>query len=108
MGIFIPNLKKPSCCAYCWFFHQTLLRTRNLCEANDDEEICGDIMKVDPFCPIKDVKTPHGNLKDTDALLAQLPDVWLDIEYCGYIENTITGHSCDRISAAPTIIEAEE
>lgn len=50
---------------------------------------------------------PHGRLIDADALENEGADVHQDIEYCGYVEDTIYGFSQEMIENAPTILPAE-
>ena len=54
------------------------------------------------WCPLVEVKTPHGRLIDADALV---PDICHD--WNGYrVPND--DYSCECIHNAPTVIEAED
>ena len=52
------------------------------------------------WCPLVEVKEPHGRLIDGDALQCKVDDIGL-----GYYE--VLGVTEDTIDSAPTIIEAE-
>lgn len=81
MSILIKGMDMPSSCADC----QAYINNGNSCWCVlIDKDIC-DKGKRDEDCPLVEVKTPHGKLKDADNLKV-FSDLW----------------------EAPTVIEAEE
>lgn len=100
MGVYIKGMDKPECCATCHFNHETYLLSRHICIANRGKEIhvnCDTGFPDD--CPMDEVKEPHGDLIDRNALLR------------GEGRYIITfgkeGIDVEEIERAPTVIEAE-
>ena len=100
MGLYIPGMKMPP-------------KGKRLFVAVNG---CGDVYLITSGAEIitkyqPSVKAvelpPHGRLIDADALENEGADVHQDIEYCGYIEDTIYGYSHEMIENAPTIIPAD-
>ena len=52
MNITIKNFKMPKNCRECPFRKETYLLTRQICIANNDEEICEVIDHIDKSCPL--------------------------------------------------------
>lgn len=90
MSILIKGIEMPKSCGKCPMFYQRLwycnLEHRTV--DNDDER--------SDWCPLIEVKTPHGDLIDIDDTLNRLPEYYKksDLE--------------DVIGTAQIIIEAEE
>lgn len=65
------------------------------------------------WCPLVEVKTPHGKLIDADELLNKLQELFdrreKDARFTGNKGNIVTWNDAIyHIKIAPTIIEAEE
>jgi hypothetical protein len=59
MGIYIKNLQKPESCAVCFF---------RPCGTNYCELLDRNYVDMDKYCPLLEIKTPHGRLIDADEM----------------------------------------
>ena len=87
MGIYIKNMKKPKHCGCCKFTSAFDCRITG--------EFIEDHNQILDSCPIVEIPTPHGNLKDEDYILKEMEYYAVDY-YDVYVRH------------APTIIESEE
>ena len=68
MGLYLPTNKKPRCCQECnWFGIKDLLD----CDPKKDFFS----LTIPKDCPIVEVKTPHGKLVDSEAVMDDI-DAW--------------------------------
>ena len=87
MSVLIKGMDMPHSCSVC------IMKKWNWCgvtKGNVEYEVIGQKRRKD--CPLIEVPTPHGRLKDADKM---------DLRYCGYWANK-------AIQEAPTVIEAED
>lgn len=119
-GIYIAGMQMPKTCKECPFRVETYLLTRQICIANNREEICEGIDKIDNSCPLVAVPD-HGRLIDTDALREAVGKVEAARrqEYCAlseaekeceYEQGVWDGvHMVAKmISVAPTVIPVDK
>lgn len=84
MGVYVPNLQKPTDCGECQIgdmINCTLWKESH-CVPPDE-------------CPLIEVKTPHGPLKDASQIIKRMEDYSVGY-YDVYVRN------------APTVIESEK
>lgn len=66
MGIYIKNMRMPTCCAECEFINMSNILKKDICNRTykqiEDEWVRAE------FCPLIEIKEPHGRLIDADAL----------------------------------------
>lgn len=114
MDVLIKGMKMPKGCITCMFKFESLFNRTMWCEWLDDP--LGDYTKCDeewrhPDCPLVEVPTPHGSLKDTDELKDWI-EAWFTMHrsYHPYSRSNLipTTEIVDIIDRLPTIIEAEE
>lgn len=99
MGVYIKGMKKPVACAYC-----ELLRYDYgvyVCPLLDKE--IARWAKNPKYCPLVEVKTPHGRLVDAGELLK-----WADANPLTEDGGIDINEFEEYLNNAPTIIEAEE
>lgn len=91
MSILIKGMKKPKSCDEC-----PLADSYLACDAQSIN------------CPIVEVPTPHGRLKDEDELIKSIHDDWDDVIVWDESGPT-TADAFERlVYEQPTIIEAEK
>lgn len=100
MGIYIKGMEMPSGCTDCSFSYQSMY-----CKAMPSH-FCGspewEIDGVKPeWCPLTEVKEPHGDLVDSKYIIDQLNKVDYDTYY-------VYACAFDIIDKAPTVIERSE
>ena len=109
MSILIKGMEMPDECAKCVFIDY--YKGQWYCHAINDLLETGQSYK-DERCPLVEVPTPHGRLKDVDVIIideCHSCDGCCEVIECDCLNCTKAG--CDTIRAlndAPTIIEAEE
>lgn len=85
MSILIKGMKMPETCIMCWLSPICPVWVKEVSRHKGYDYRL-------PDCPLVEVPTPHGRLIDADELMLQ----------------SVSGTEIYHISAAPTIIEAEE
>lgn len=94
MGVYIKGAKMPKCCTECSLYcYDDRLRNeeeRHICLLKCWTRLIRPTEERQYYCPLVEVKTPHGRLVDFG-----------DIKYKGYTEAEI-------ISLFPTVIEEED
>lgn len=99
MSILIKGMKMPKNCETCEY------QTKGACFASGVNKGTITIRRMGKerpdWCPLVEIKTPHGRLIDADALV---PDICRDWEG-GRIPPDYYSEECIR--EAPTVIEAE-
>ena len=110
MGVYLPNIKKPNNCGRCDLRVSFLSIVTDKC-VPANREILAYEYEFDGFpewCPLVEVKTPHGRLIDIDAIdsvsIGQEDFVGVNEKNCYGIECVL----CGDIDEAPSIIEAED
>ena len=106
MSILVRGMDMPKECRVCPLqgYHERTGKT--WCKPAD--EILAENYKPIPFdgrpdwCPLVEVKTPHGRLIDADELKKEFPH---DTDW-EYPVNT-NGYFCESIDDMPTVIDAE-
>ena len=97
MSVIIKGMEMPKSCAECF------LRDGLFCAASDYKRISyGGLDKKEDWCPLAEVKTPHGRLIDADELKKEYPH---DTDW-EYPVNT-NEYVNESIDNALTVIEAE-
>ena len=103
-GIYIPNMVNPVRCSECDFC------TFGYCGLLD--RYVTDSAYKDDACPLVPVPTPHGRLKDADALYAVIKKerdrIAKDYGDDDPFVQCLTKYAMSMVLSAPTIIEAEE
>lgn len=95
----------PNCCGRCPCFHAEKLMYCQAVKADKNKRIYAPYGEGRPdWCPLVEVKTPHGRLGDLDELIKKYGE-WYTEEgtesgYIGTMKNLLDG--------ASTVIEAEE
>ena len=100
MGVYIKSMEMPKCCDSCDFY-DIILGEKPFCALTTKSggiafNPCKEKMKD---CPLVEVKTPHGRLKDVDKIL--------NGEGRYVISFGKDGIDTEEINRATTIIEAE-
>lgn len=97
MSVYIPGMEMPKSCRECPFRKETYLLTRQLCMANNDEEICEGIDMVDKSCPLIasnafDIEPPTLDLEEmvseAELCISTAELVLSDAEYKEFAERT--------------------
>lgn len=95
MGVYIDGMEMPKSCRECPFRRETYLLTRQLCAANNDEEICSGIDTVDKSCPLIasntfDIEPPALDLEEmvseAELCISTAELVLSDAEYKEFTE----------------------
>ena len=92
MSIFVPDLEMPKNCLTC-----PMLKTSPRaawCSAKESEfqDSIGDRWK---YCPLQEIKKPHGNLIDVEEVRRHLLDIW-------------NSHQCDSYKVVDMIRDLSE
>ena len=100
MSVFIPGMEMPKNCGGCHFRRGCYDGTSDCC-LNPGEYIDSIAFEQHrpEWCPLVEIKTPHGRLIDADALKEELAAAGIILTYGTQI--------CRKINVAKTIIEAE-
>lgn len=101
MGLYLPTNKKPRCCQECnWFGIKDLLEC-------DPKEFFGYDIPKD--CPIVEVKTPHGKLVDSEAVMDDIDTCIEALSRVGITidADTLWGKLNDAMNNAEIVIKAE-
>ena len=113
MGVYIASMQMPKCCDECPIRHMTLswcnIAKRSTSHSDSYKPL--DQSKRPSWCPLTEVKTPHGRLVDADELWNKMSN-YIDNEGAkfpfGDDDSIIQRDSaCFMIESADTIIEAE-
>ena len=99
MSVLIKGMKMPEKCGSCDLFHVELPMHCTVVKGHKTVGAPYGMPRPD-WCPLVEVKEPHGRLIDGDALQCKVDDIVL-----GYYE--VLGVTEDTIDSAPTAIEAE-
>ena len=110
MSYFIPK-EIPNCCGICPCFHAERLMYCQAVKADKNKRIYAPYEGYRPdWCPLIEIKTPHGRLGDLDALVKTLEQNRLC--YVSDIDDESfelgTNRAIDAVRNADTIIEAED
>lgn len=100
MGIYIKGVNLPSECTDCSFGYQSIY-CKAMPSLSPEWEIDG--VKPD-WCPLVEVKGPHGKLIDSDALKQTLIPMW-NCNSDSDFANKCVWHALED---APTVIESED
>lgn len=115
MSVLIKGMKMPRLCRECACVQPSFSGTGYFCAA--DEFLVRDVNLNDvppDWCPLIEVPIPHGRLVDADNLVQVIDDEFEEVTrtFQNPIElfrkSLLCGFARDVITAAPTIIEAEE
>lgn len=71
MGVYIKGMSVPKSCSECKFFH--IENFQKWCCITDREDIFLDA--IPDWCPLIEVKVPHGDLIDKDQLVLPSEDI---------------------------------
>lgn len=105
MGVYVKDFKMPTSCEDCWI-------DENICDLWEDIDLYDrDIMRHKD-CPLVEVKTPHGDLVDHEALgeiLLQMrnDDTLTFVEDDEFRKNLLDDVMRETWNGLRTIIEAE-
>lgn len=103
MSVIIRGMKMPKNCLMCQFHGLGGYKNELIvCSLTGRSE--GQLSNV-PDCPLVEVPTPHGRLKDSDDLLAIFN---ADARSTSLAAGVVLEGVCKTIATAPTILEAEE
>lgn len=108
MGVYIPSMEMPECCADCFAISDSL----GWCKASGNDIYSPFSMDGRPsFCPLVQLPEKHGRLKDSDSISADIRDMFCQGCLCSPISFNcqlceITKVLC-IVDSAPTIVEAE-
>ena len=103
MGVYIPNIKMPIECEECFFYSE--LR----CMALGNHPIMPRLNERPSYCPLIEVKTPHGRLIDADELMKYELQATLFPEGRGKnIDIWTHAVAIGDVIGAETIIDAED
>ena len=103
MSILIKGMEMPTRCAVCVLCdlrYGTKCKITKMSYYDSEGYPRGGYNDRPEWCPLVEVKEPHGRLIDGDALQCKVDDIGL-----GYYE--VLGVTEDTIDSAPTVIEAE-
>ena len=116
MGLYIKGAEMPDCCERCPCAYFTEGAFSDMCQATNGED--NDIEEYTDYgkrkgerpewCPLVEVKTPHGRIIDGDALMAHMDALARPSTEDGGKSQWATGWAEAFIKAQPTILEAEE
>lgn len=97
MGVYIKNMTFPKSCSVCDFKSVMGYCRRMLPELYD----CTRDEGHPDWCPLREVKEPHGDLIDRDALKLETLETYggWQAPLCGYTEGSVKN--------APAVIKAE-
>ena len=108
MGVFIKGMEMPQKCGQCKLFHA---EHPMYCTASEGHRTVGAPygMPRPDWCPLTEVKEPHGRLIDADEPMTKISTMMQESDYQHEGENWIVGliMARDAIDEAPTVIEAE-
>ncbi len=101
MSILIKGMKMPQKCGQCKLFH---VEYPMYCTAAEGHRTVGAPygMPRPDWCPLIEVKEPHGDLTDKDKLMAEFIDSDLD-----HLQRNDWKEVIQIVADAPTVIEAE-
>lgn len=114
MSVLIKGMDMPSSCADCLL--QVVVSSRIegaycVCAVNDRRIDDGH----EKWCPLVEVKTPHGGLIDADAMIEDLRNEILEIQMNGMKGTPVYDEDLRQMikrledkDIAPTVVEAEE
>ena len=101
MSILIKGMEKPKRCGLCPCFHAEHPMYCQAVKAHKDKRIIAPYgAPIPDWCPLIDILTPHGRLKDVDGI--EYENVYFEDVGESY---EIVGK--DDIDELPTVIEAE-
>ncbi len=109
MSLLIEGIDAPITCAFC--DHSIYVGPGNMyCKLACKKEKTNIASKRRAdFCPMKNIKEPHGRLGDLDALGGKITEMMQEPDYQHEGENWLVGliMASDAIQETETIIEAE-
>ena len=118
MSVLIKGLIMPHCCDVCSFSGWSNLHQTACCKLHDYDPCFSDYSreytdKRADFCPLVEVKEPHGDLIDRDAFRADFSmgencdKCGIELKRCEYDRIYTKMDFCGWLDDAPTVIEAE-
>jgi len=111
MSVFVKGMEMPNRCFECIFLTTApnffcLAGKRDLCAEH------GINISRPDWCPLVDVKTPHGRLIDADELMKDIAELkkspWYNAENHAFYKEAVDIIESLCIKKALTVIEAEE
>ena len=98
MSLLVKGLKMPDKCGCCKLFHAEYpMHCTAIKEHRTASAPYG--MSRPDWCPLVEIKTPHGRLIDADALMQT---------YCRHEFSSDMGDAMEILDNYPTVIEAEK
>ena len=99
MSVIVKNMEMPKTCDYCKF-HEPFLDFAYCDLGEMDMEYKDIVNRRHPDCPLVEIPTPHGNLKDESDIISLI-----EVMFCK--DKDGMEHAIQCVKDAPTVIEAE-